>query len=114
MAAEDEECGVVFLAVEFQRRGVVEGVDGVLFGEFEGQRPFEGVQVREGQLDDFGARAAAEEEGRFGVFVGLGRFFVEGALGAGVAGFAGGGWLVWAQGNEQIVWHSQTIDLHLT
>jgi hypothetical protein len=39
-------------------------------------------------LDDFGAGGVAEEEGHFGVFVQLGCFLFEGALAAGVLGFA--------------------------
>jgi hypothetical protein len=46
------------------------------------------VQVAHAELDDFGAGGVAEEEGHFGVFVQLGCFFVEGALAAGVFGFA--------------------------
>lgn len=77
VAAEHQQGGVVFLAEEFERRGVFEGVDGVFLGEFDGQRPFQRVQVGEGQLDDFGAGAAPQEEGGFGVFVDLGGFFLE-------------------------------------
>lgn len=92
VAAEHEQGGVVFLAEKFERRGVFEGVDGVFLGEFDRQRPFQRVQVGEGQLDDFGAGAASQEEGSFGVFVDLGGSFLECAFRPGVARFAGGDW----------------------
>ena len=60
----------------------------VFLCEFLGQGSFETVQVAHAELDDFGAGGVAEEEGHFGVFVQLGCFFVEGALAAGVFGFA--------------------------
>lgn len=38
------------------------------------------MEVGEGELDDFRTGAAAEEERCFGVFVDLGRFFLEGTF----------------------------------
>lgn len=46
------------------------------------------VEVGHAVLDQLGAGCVAEEKGCFGVLDGFGGFFVEGALGAGVAGFA--------------------------
>ena len=88
MAAEDQEAGVILLAEEFERGRIFEWVNWVLLGESERERSFEGVQVCEGELDDFGTGAAAEEECRFGIFVGLGGFLVEGTFGPGIAWFA--------------------------
>lgn len=86
--AEDEDGGVVLLREELERGGVLEGVDGVLLRELLGEGLAEGVELREGILGDLGAGGAAEEEGDFGVFGGFGLFLLQGALGAGVAGFA--------------------------
>jgi hypothetical protein len=46
------------------------------------------VELGERVLDDLTAGRAPEEEGRFRVLDGFGGFLFEGALGAGVAGFA--------------------------
>lgn len=60
----------------------------VLLCEFLGQRAFETVEVAHAELDDFGAGCVAQEEGHFGVLVQLGCFLFEGALAAGILGFA--------------------------
>lgn len=86
--AEDEQRGVVFLAEELERRGVLEGVDLVLLGELLGQRDPELVQVGDGVLGDLGAGGAAEEEGIFGVLDGFGGFLVERPLAAGISRFS--------------------------
>jgi hypothetical protein len=54
-ASEDEERRIVLFREEFERRGVVEGMDGVLLGELFGERQAEGVQVIEGVLSDLRA-----------------------------------------------------------
>lgn len=64
-------------------------MDGVLFGKFDSEWAFEGVEVGECELDDFGTGAAAQEEGGFGILVGLGCLFVEGALRTGITWFSG-------------------------
>lgn len=87
-AAKDHERGVVLLGEELERRGVLEGVDRVLLGELLGERDAQLVQVGEGILHDLRARGAAQEEARLGVLDGLGGLLLEGALGAGVAGFS--------------------------
>ena len=87
MGAEDEEGGVVFLGEEFKAAGVFEGVDGVFLGEADGEGAFERVEVGEEVVEQVGGAGAFEEEGRFGVFVGLGLALFEGALGAGVLGW---------------------------
>lgn len=87
--AEDEEGGVVLLGEELEGGGVLEGVDGVLLGELLGQGLAQLVEVVEGVLGHLGAGGAAEEEDRLGVLDGLGGAFGEGALGAGIARFAG-------------------------
>jgi hypothetical protein len=46
------------------------------------------VQVGQSILDNLRTGCAPEEEGGFGVFGGLGGFFVEGAFAARVAGFS--------------------------
>jgi len=89
VVSEDEQGDVVLFAEEFEAGGIVERVDVVLLGEFEGERAFEGVDVGEGELHDVGAGRAAEQERRFGVFGGLGLALFEGALGARVFGFSG-------------------------
>jgi hypothetical protein len=63
-------------------------VDGVLFCEFLCERKTELVEVGEGILDYLRAGCAAEEEGSFGVFAGLGGFLVKRAFAACVAGFS--------------------------
>ncbi len=63
-------------------------MDVVLFGEFGGEGTPKRIQVCDCVLAGLGAGCAAEEEGLFGVFDGFWGFFVEGAFGAGVAGFS--------------------------
>ena len=46
------------------------------------------MEVAHAELNDFGAGGVAQEEGHFGVFVQLWCFLFEGALAAGVLGFA--------------------------
>lgn len=92
-AAEDEEGGVVLLGEELERRGILEGVDGVLLGELLGERLAQGEEVGEGVLGYLRAGGAAEEEDRLWVFDGFGGALLQGAFGAGVAGFSGSGLL---------------------
>lgn len=54
MVSEEEEAGVVFLAEEFQRGGVGEGVDVVFLGEADAEGTFEGVEVCEEGGDEGG------------------------------------------------------------
>lgn len=58
-APKDEEGGVVLLGEEFERGGVFKGVDGVLLGEFLGEREAERMEVGEGVLRDLRAGRAA-------------------------------------------------------
>lgn len=88
-AAKDEEGGVVLFGKELERRGVLEGVDGILLGELLGERLAQGEEVGEGILGDLRAGGAAEEEDGLWVLDGLWGALLEGALGAGVAGFSG-------------------------
>lgn len=86
--AKDEERSIVLLGEELEGRGVLKGVDGVLFCEFLSQGLAKLEQVVEAILDDLGAGGPAEEEDGLGVLDGLGGAFCEGPLGAGVAWFA--------------------------
>lgn len=49
-ASKDEEGGIVLLGEELERGGVFKRVDGVLLGEFLGERKTERIQVGEGVL----------------------------------------------------------------
>jgi len=87
-ASKDEERSIVFLGEEFEGRGVFEGVDLVFLGEFFCEGNAQLVEIAHGILHDLGAGCVAEEEGGFGIFDGLGGFFVECALAARIAGFS--------------------------
>jgi hypothetical protein len=52
MRAEDKKGGVILFGEELQRGGVLERVDGVLLGEFDGPRSLETVQLCDCELDD--------------------------------------------------------------
>lgn len=87
-AAEDHQGGVVLLAEELERGGILEGVDGVLLGELLGEGLAQGEEVGEGVLGHLGAGGAAQEEAGLGVLLLLGGSLLEGALGAGITGFS--------------------------
>lgn len=76
---------------EFERRGVLKGEDGVLLGEFLGQRDLEAEEVGAEGFGERGGGLPADEECLFGVFLDLGGAGVEGSFGTGVFGFSGGG-----------------------
>lgn len=85
---EDEHRGVVLLAEELERRGVLERVDLILLGELLGERDPQLIEVGDGVLGDLRAAAAAQEEGGFGVLDGLGGLLVERPFGARVSRFS--------------------------
>ena len=89
VAGEHQEAGVVLPREELQRRGILEGVDRVGFGEAEAVRPFERVEVRQQGAEQRGRGRIAQEERAFGVFDLLGFAFRELPLRAGAFGLAG-------------------------
>lgn len=86
--AKHHERGVVLLREKLERRRVLERVQRVLLCEFLAQRALQRVQVRHAQVDYLRRRRVAQEQRHFGVFVHLRRLLVEGALAAGILGFA--------------------------
>jgi hypothetical protein len=86
--AEHQDRGIVLLAEELERRGVLEGVDLVLLGELLGQRDPELVEIGDGVLRDLRAGAATQEEGGLGILNGFRSFLVERSFGARVARFS--------------------------
>ena len=79
-APEDHETGVVLFGEELERGGVLEGVDGILLGEFLGEGLAHVVEVVEGILDELGAGCATEEETGFGVLDGFRLSLLESTL----------------------------------
>ena len=89
VAAKDEQTGVVLLGEELKRRGIFEGVDGVLLVELDAERALERVQVRHGEIDNLGRRRVAQEKRHLVALVHLRRLFLHEALAARSLGLAG-------------------------
>ena len=65
---------------KFKARGILEGVNGVFFGEAGGMRPFEGVKVSDESIDERGRRCPAQQENSFSILDGERFLFCKGAL----------------------------------